>query len=114
MPLHTSASSRASIAAATCMLGIAAFTSVAAAQSAKPAVGTTAIAPIAALPAVKQALAALERDNAWTINQQISLCEIPAPPFKEAARAAEFRNRLRALGVQNVRIDKEGNVIGEL
>ena len=63
---------------------------------------------------VQQAFAALERDNAWTLDQQVSLCEIPAPPFKEAARAAVFRDRLKALGVQQVRIDGEGNVIGEI
>ncbi len=65
-------------------------------------------------PTVQQALAAIERDNAWTLEQQVSLCEIPAPPFKEAARAAAFRDQLIALGVQEVRIDREGNVIGEL
>ncbi len=73
-----------------------------------------AMTRIAAHPLVKQALAAIERDNAWTLEQQVSLCEIPAPPFKEAARAAVFRDRLTALGVQHVRIDREGNVIGEV
>jgi tripeptide aminopeptidase len=62
---------------------------------------------------VPAALEILRRDNAWTLEQQASLCEIPAPPFKEAARAAEFRRRLAALGLTNVRIDAEGNVIGE-
>ena len=32
-------------------------------------------------------LATLKTDNAWTLAQQRSICEIPAPPFKEAARA---------------------------
>ena len=64
-------------------------------------------------PQVRAALAAARRDNAWTLDQQASICEIPAPPFKEAARAAEYRKRLEALGLTNVRIDAEGNVIGE-
>ena len=64
-------------------------------------------------PQVRAALDAIRRDNAWTLDQQASICEIPAPPFKEAARAAEFRKRLEALGLTNVRIDAEGNVIGE-
>lgn len=86
---------------------------------ARPAAGasnpmTPAVARIAAHPTVVQAFSTLQRDNAWTLDQQVSICEIPAPPFKEAARAAEFRNRLTALGVQQVRIDREGNVIGEL
>ncbi|HEX6631031.1 MAG TPA: M20/M25/M40 family metallo-hydrolase [Gemmatimonadaceae bacterium] len=62
---------------------------------------------------VRQALAALKTDNDWTLQQQASICEIAAPPFKEAARAAEYRRRLEALGLTNVRIDAEGNVIAE-
>lgn len=69
---------------------------------------------IAKHPAVVQAMAALQRDNEWTLGQMISLCEIPAPPFKETARGLAFRDRLISLGVQNVRIDREGNVIGEI
>ena len=64
-------------------------------------------------PRVKTALAAIKATNAWTLEQQVSICEIPAPPFKEAQRAEEFRKRLVALGLKNVRIDAEGNVIGE-
>ncbi len=72
------------------------------------------VARIARLASVQSAFTTLERDNAWTLDQQIALCEIPAPPFKEAARAAAFRDRLIALGVEHVRIDREGNVIGEI
>jgi acetylornithine deacetylase/succinyl-diaminopimelate desuccinylase-like protein len=57
-------------------------------------------------------LDALRADNAWTVEQQRSLCEIPAPPFKETARAAEFRKRLEALGLR-ARIDAAGNVLAE-
>jgi tripeptide aminopeptidase len=63
--------------------------------------------------AIRTALATLRADNAWTLEQQTSICEIAAPPFKEAARAAEFRQRLESLGVTNLRIDATGNVIGE-
>ncbi|MBL0173066.1 MAG: M20/M25/M40 family metallo-hydrolase [Gemmatimonadaceae bacterium] len=77
-------------------------------------VPTPDVARIAQLAPVRQAFASLERENAWTLEQQVSLCEIPAPPFKEAARAAVFRDRLVALGVEHVRIDGEGNVIGEI
>jgi tripeptide aminopeptidase len=65
-------------------------------------------------PAVKQALAMLERENAWTIDQQVAVCEIPAPPFKEAERGAYVKERFTALGLEQVRTDAEGNVIGEL
>jgi tripeptide aminopeptidase len=63
--------------------------------------------------AMRSVLNTLRADNAWTLEQQASICEIAAPPFKEAARAAEFKRRLEALGIVNVRIDATGNVIGE-
>ncbi len=65
-------------------------------------------------PAVQRAMAALQQQQAWTLQQQVSICEIPAPPFKEAARAEEFRKRMVALGYTNTRIDSEGNVISSL
>jgi tripeptide aminopeptidase len=64
--------------------------------------------------AIRTAYEQLERDNAQTIETQIALCEIPAPPFKEQARGIEFAKRLKALGLVNIRTDLEGNVIGEL
>ena len=64
-------------------------------------------------PAIRSALATLRADNAWTLDQQASICEIASPPFKEALRAAEFRRRLESLGITNLRIDATGNVIGE-
>ena len=65
-------------------------------------------------PAIQRAMAAMQPLQAWTLDQQVSICEIPAPPFKEQARAEEFRRRLVALGYANARIDAEGNVIAEL
>jgi acetylornithine deacetylase/succinyl-diaminopimelate desuccinylase-like protein len=66
---------------------------------------------IAARPRVRAALDKIRADNAWTLEQQVSICEIPAPPFGEARRAEEFRRRLVALGLGDARIDAEGNVI---
>ena len=57
-------------------------------------------------------LAMLQSENAWTLQQQRSICEIPAPPFKETARAEEFKRRLEAMGLRP-RIDAVGNVIAE-
>ena len=57
-------------------------------------------------------LATIKTDNAWTLEQQRSICEIPAPPFKEAVRAAEYKKRFEALGM-GARIDGIGNVIAE-
>jgi acetylornithine deacetylase/succinyl-diaminopimelate desuccinylase-like protein len=64
-------------------------------------------------PAVKAALERVKADNAWTIDQQVSICEIPAPPFKEEKRGAEMKQRFEALGLSNVRVDSIGNVLGE-
>lgn len=71
-------------------------------------------AAIASAPSVKQALQQLQQDNEWTLQQMVELCQVPAPPFKEAERAALFRDKLAALGATNLRIDTAGNVIGEV
>ena len=57
-------------------------------------------------------LSMLKSDNAWTLAQQRSICEIPAPPFKEEARGAEFKRRLEALGL-SAHVDAAGNVLAE-
>ena len=62
-------------------------------------------------PSVRAALERLRIDNEWTLQQQASICEIPAPPFKEQRRAEEFRRRLAGLGLRDVVIDSVGNVI---
>ena len=59
-------------------------------------------------PVVKDALKQIKEEEP----DQIALTEIEAPPFHEEVRAAYFAERLRELGLTNVRIDKEGNVIG--
>jgi acetylornithine deacetylase/succinyl-diaminopimelate desuccinylase-like protein len=64
-------------------------------------------------PGVKAALTAIERDERALIEEQIALCEIPAPPFMEAKRAEALRRRFAELGLKNVRIDAVGNVLGE-
>lgn len=64
-------------------------------------------------PRVRAALDTIKAQNEWTLSQQISLCEIAAPPFKETRRGAEYVRRLRALGLTNVRVDSVGNVIAE-
>lgn len=63
--------------------------------------------------AVKAAVQAARDDEAQTIEDQVRLCEIPAPPFKETARGKAYADAFRSLGLKNVRVDKEGNVLGE-
>lgn len=64
-------------------------------------------------PRIRAALDTLRASNEWTLAQQQSICEIPAPPFKETVRGVELRRRFQALGLRNVRADAEGNVIAE-
>ena len=40
--------------------------------------------------AVKAAVERVRRDEAQLLEEQLRLCEIPAPPFKEARRAEAF------------------------
>ena len=70
--------------------------------------------PAADPPALAKALAILQSDNAWTLQKQVAICEIPAPPFKEQARGIAFKNELVALGYTNARIDEVGNVIADV
>lgn len=60
---------------------------------------------------VTRALTYLRADDERTLKEQIELTEIPAPPFKEAVRAANYLERLKALGLPDARIDAEGNVL---
>ncbi len=62
---------------------------------------------------VQAALAAIERTEPATLAAQVRLCEVPAPPFGERARAVVLRDIFHAAGLRNVRIDREGNVVGE-
>ena len=68
---------------------------------------------IAADAAVQRAVAYIRENEPDTLDEQVRLCEIPAPPFKEGTRAEAFRKALESAGLKNVRIDGVGNVIGE-
>jgi len=46
-------------------------------------------------------------------DELVRICEIPAPPFREDARARFIGQRFHAVGLSLVRSDAEGNVIAE-
>ncbi len=69
------------------------------------------VARILADPRIKAALDFLRKDQADTLAEQKAIAVIPSPPLKEQVRAADYRERLAALGFDNARIDSEGNVI---
>lgn len=62
---------------------------------------------------VRAAVEAARTNEAQTIADQIRLCEVEAPPFQEAKRAQLLADIFRDLGLRNVRLDAEGNVLGE-
>ncbi len=63
-------------------------------------------------PTVKTALDAVKKNEPHFIDEQVRICEIPAPPFHEEARGKEMERLFKGLGLENVHIDKAGNVIG--
>ncbi len=81
---------------------------IARAQSASPSPGE-----LMKDPAVKAALDAVKANEAQVTEDQIRFCEIPAPAFKEDARGLELKRVFQQLGLQNVRVDKVGNVLGD-
>jgi tripeptide aminopeptidase len=74
---------------------------------------TSDVTALAAEASVRTALDVVRRAEEETIQEQIRLCEIPAPPFGEAKRAAFYAQAMRDAGLTNVRIDATGNVLGE-
>jgi tripeptide aminopeptidase len=63
-------------------------------------------------PTVKAAMDAIVRNEPHFIDEQARICEIPAPPFHEEVRGKELERLFKGLGLENVHIDKAGNVIG--
>ena len=64
-------------------------------------------------PAIRAALDAVRANERDVIDEQVRLCEIPAPPFGEQARGLAYKAVFERLGLTNVRIDAVGNVLGE-
>ena len=59
-----------------------------------------------------QASAFIETDYDRFVKELIALNEIPAPPFKEQARAKAYLEMLRQQGLTDVEMDAEGNAMG--
>jgi acetylornithine deacetylase/succinyl-diaminopimelate desuccinylase-like protein len=67
---------------------------------------------IASMREVHAAFEWFRRGESEILQQQIELLKIPAPPFGEAARAEWLRQQFVAQGLEDVRLDEIGNVIG--
>lgn len=59
-----------------------------------------------------QAATFIEGDYDRFVRELVELNEIPAPPFKEQARAKAYLEMLRQAGLSDVEIDAEGNAMG--
>ena len=102
--MHASASSQSAV-----ILVLAGLSTIAAAQQRPADLG----AALLQTPAVRAAVEFAKTDELRTIDDQIRICEVEAPPFQEAKRAEMYAGLLRETGLKNVRIDAEGNVIAE-
>jgi len=65
-------------------------------------------------PLVREGLDFIKSNDKQRIDEQIQITEIPAPPFEERERAEDFKQRFTALGLSDVYLDAEGNVVGLL
>src|SRR5688572_27172899 len=71
------------------------------------------VAPIMKDAAIAAALDDIRATDPQTIAEQVRFCEVPAPPFQEEARAALLRRAFLDAGLEQVRVDEAGNVLGE-
>ncbi len=82
---------------------------------ASPAAAQTADALVSGIISsakFKDATTFFDGDHDRFVRELITLTEIPAPPFKERARATAYLELLRGLGLSDVEMDAEGNVMG--
>ncbi len=91
-------------------LAFGAIVAVASLVGAQPAADVRTLARDAR---VRTALETAKSGEPRTIDDQIRFCEVPAPPFKEAARGELLRRAFEEVGLQNVRVDRTGNVLGD-
>src|SRR5690242_3077293 len=70
------------------------------------------IAAILAHTRFRAAQAVMQREHGRTVEDIVTLTEIPSPPFGEVARAAAYLEMLRAHGLEEVEQDAVGNVMG--
>ena len=89
------------------------LTCIATAQELKiPATSEALYATLAAAPSVRNALDFIKADDANTLADQKAIVVIPSPTFKEQKRAEYYLGRLKALGLDDVKMDSASNVCG--
>ena len=63
---------------------------------------------------VQDALKRAVDEQSETVAEMVRICEIPAPTFSEGLRGEYVCNRMKELGLEDVRTSEIGNVIGRL
>ena len=79
-----------------------------------PAVTITAskiIEEMLASPSVQAAFSFFDSHTEEITEEQIRICSIPAPPFDEKRRADYLCERFSEIGLEEARIDEEGNCL---
>lgn len=62
---------------------------------------------------IQKAMEFIQDTDDETVQDQIVITEIAAPPFMEEVRAERFANMMREYGLEQVETDEEGNVVGK-
>src|SRR3954463_12606724 len=70
------------------------------------------IARLAELRSVHDAFKWFQSHEADLRKMQVTMVKVPAPPFGEGTRAQWVRDRFKEAGLQEIEIDKAGNVTG--
>jgi tripeptide aminopeptidase len=79
--------------------------------TAKPAVPEDVVRGLVETEGVRRAFRFFEERAEEFDAEHAALCEIPAPPFGESARAEFMRGRLEACGLEGAHVDAEGNCV---
>lgn len=72
----------------------------------------TSVLSLKQSPKVAKALQIAFEESELGMQEQVDLCQIPAPTFEEGIRAQEIVRRMKQYGLDDVTIDEIGNVIG--
>ena len=73
-----------------------------------------AILALQDMPEVKQGLQLCLDQEPYAMQEQITICEIPAPTFKEEVRGKYIASLMEKYGLEDVHLDEIGNCVGLL
>ena len=82
-------------------------------QLSNSARGVSGLEEIVRTSGWQKILRCIQQRRPWLDEVHIQLTQIPAPTFHEAARASFMAEQFRQLGLERVRTDPAGNILGE-